>query len=681
MRIASLLHAREESSSGEVHLEFHGLTSSNGVTSVPSTPSDSRSRKRKHKVYIHSSPFQRCIQTSVGIGAGLAQYQGMAAGRARSDSRTRTTKDSTSSPRLHAVDTSAASLVARSHLRKSLKDQPTQAKPTLRIDAYLGEWLSPDYFDLITPPPNSIMMVAGAKADLLRRGEDLDSYALSPGLANKASQGSLWSSNRGPDSSATSTPDGPLDMKALAQALPGRDRALSYSSGRVSPFGRPVMSRAISGEAQLPIGYTPPTPGYAISPVEPIPKGYVAHARDACVDVDYSWDSMREPLMWGDGGEYGEEWSAMHKRFRKGLCNLINWYGDHPHGNVPDEHEAVPAADDNEAEEVVVVVLVTHGAGCNALIGALTEQPVLIDVGMASMTMAVRREHAAANGHSKGPILPSIHDDTQDTGHTGQRGSMSSLSINTGLSDVYEVTMTASSEHLRPGSDPSRPATPVASSPSLAATKTVPDARRRSTLMSHSAAGSPLEPNWSITEHPRGNTSTALGSIRRLSTQNIQPTRSGSVSSVASMTGLWTPSTPPLNESGKDDDTPVGDKKDSPGRDMLLDSRGSPQPPADNKLGISYVPDGNGNTLDVDRTPRRSLTEDASTVPRISTTMASPRREREEADSVPDLPRVPAQVPMNLNRTLSQKGLWGSAPSGAQVRDRGPKRRWTLQQE
>jgi hypothetical protein len=42
-------------------------------------------------------------------------------------------------------------------------------KSTIRVDAFLGEWLSPDYFESITPPPSSIMMVASAKADLLRR--------------------------------------------------------------------------------------------------------------------------------------------------------------------------------------------------------------------------------------------------------------------------------------------------------------------------------------------------------------------------------------------------------------------------------------------------------------------------------------------------------------------------------
>jgi len=455
-----------------------------------------------------------------------------------------------------------------------------------------------------------------------------------------------------------------------------------------------LATRAVSGEIPSAIGYTPPTPGYAISPVEPIPKGYVAHARDACVDTDFQWDSMREPLLWGDGGIFGEEWSAMHKRFRKGLMSLVDWYDKHPHGNEPDDHEAVPAANgsssDHDDDEENVIVLLTHGAGCNALVGALTEQPVLIDFGMASMTMAARRDDSNAKDEAFSKALSLFRDSSTspDMSDPARRGSMAGMSINTGLSDLYELKITASLEHLRPGSDPSRPNTPIASSPNPASSKTNPDSRRRSTLASHSAAGSPLDTTWSISEHPRNNTSTALGSIRRLSTQNPQPMRSGSVSSVASMTGLWTPSTPPLAEGGKEDDdnkTPVADKRDSPVREVLTYNN----PPADNKLGISYVPDrsvslGTPGSAEISSPARSaSTTEDPNAIPRISHTMASPRRGDESGDEVSDLPSrgVSAQVPMGLNRTLSQKGLWGSTPSGAQERTPGPKRRWTLLQE
>ncbi|TKX24774.1 hypothetical protein C1H76_2949 [Elsinoe australis] len=682
LRIASLLQAREESATGEIPVEPHELTTANGGHDSIAPEVKPPSRKRKHKVFVHSSPFQRCVQTGIGISAGISQYQGIVAGRAQSESRPRSSREFQPSPRLHAVDATAASVAARSNLLKSLKDQPKQSKTTLRIDACLGEWLSPDYFDLITPPPNSTMMVAGAKADLLRRGEELNSYsyAVSPTLSvpNKGGQGNLWSSGRAPDpTSAPHVADGPLDMKSLSQTLPGRDRTMSYSSGRVSPFGRPVMQRSISSEILNSVGYTPPTPNYAVSPVEPIPRGYVAHARDACVDVDYQWDSMRAPLLWGDGGDYGEEWSAMHKRFRKGLNHLIDWYGEHGSSGLPDEHEAVPGVDGDhdthDAEEEIVVVLVTHGAGCNALIGALTEQPVLIDVGMASLTMAVRKDKPV-NGHGDhhDSVIPQFGSPTSSpkTDRIARRNG----SISTGLSQKYDMKIVASSEHLRPGYDATRPTTPTPSSPSLAASKTVPESRRRSTLLSHAAAGSPLEPTWTISEQgPRpSNMSTALGSIRRLSTQNVgPPQRSGSVSSVASATGLWMPSTPPLPEHRRDKEPPA-ERKQSPDRDPL-DLSGAP---ADNKLGISYVPD---TKLGAPLTPTRSKTEDPTTIPRISMTSDTPSRELR--DSVSELPQVSQQVPANLGRKLSQKGLWGSAPSGNYERDRTPKRRWTLQQD
>lgn len=41
-----------------------------------------------------------------------------------------------------------------------------RTKPCMRIDAFLGEWLSPSYFEDITHPPDSLMMLAAAKATL-----------------------------------------------------------------------------------------------------------------------------------------------------------------------------------------------------------------------------------------------------------------------------------------------------------------------------------------------------------------------------------------------------------------------------------------------------------------------------------------------------------------------------------
>ncbi|KAF2864292.1 hypothetical protein K470DRAFT_194469, partial [Piedraia hortae CBS 480.64] len=259
-----------------------------------------------YQILIHSSPYTRCIETSVGIASGL--------------------------------------ISSRRH--------PHSKKATLRVDEFLGEWLNPVYYEHITPPPPSHMMLAAAKATLLRN-ETIDEYIPSV-TAARSSSSRLWTR-----SASTSTTTG---------------------SGTIAPL---VRSRSITATADLPPStesilrpdgdhYIAPVPQYAISVTGPIPKGYFTHARERCVDVDMAWNSSREPLDWGDGGQYGESWASMQRRFRRGLAKLVQYYSE-------------------EAIQPTVVILVTHGAGCNALIGALTGQPVLVDVGMGSLTLAERK--------------------------------------------------------------------------------------------------------------------------------------------------------------------------------------------------------------------------------------------------------------------------------------------------
>ncbi|RKF77935.1 hypothetical protein GcM1_215035 [Golovinomyces cichoracearum] len=439
-RIANILHNRENveensnSNAGFFGTKYRG--------------------KRRHKFVIHTSPFQRCIQTSIAISAGIAQNL----------------HHHHSSPSKHGIDpyenkhmifslmqhtvmgstglTSIPEPAAASEKTK-LVEQPQQIKrSTIRVDAFLGEWLTPDYFEFITPPPSSVMMVASAKSDLLRR-EDYslltqtkDSKANRPfpgGWGNSVASGNLR------DSLEKKDEEGPLSsMSCLNTALPhrepknNRERTSSLiSSGSHGSRHRGTGQQVDTPGAQDAHGvYQPPVPSYAISHSDPIPAGYVSHARDACIEVDYQWDSMREPHNWGKGGEYGEEWSSMHKRFRAGLQNLVLWYQksdglskninrnrSNSLGIISPEVEA-----DNEDTDLVVI-LVTHGAGCNALIGALTNQPVLLDVGMASLTMAVQK-----------PTLTSLE----------TSGSHSFTSeYNLSLSEYYDVKLIANSEHLR----------------------------------------------------------------------------------------------------------------------------------------------------------------------------------------------------------------------------------------
>lgn len=666
-----------------------------------SSGGSSKSRKRKHKVFIHSSPFQRCVQTSIGISAGLAQFKGSSTSttsatstRPRSDSKAKSARDlHSASPRLLATDLGKQSALepiieprdlSREVLTPRRPHPDEHSKTTLRVDAFLGEWLSPDYFDSITPPPNSTLMVAGAKADLLRGGETL--HASDKSSTPKSSSGNLWGA------ASSDNTDGPLDnFKSMSHALPRRDRTNSYSgasgsssNGSSSPLRTQATHVANATKAEQDSVYIAPQPTYAISPAEPIPKGYVAHARDACVTIDYQWDSMREPLLWGNGGEYGEEWSAMHKRFRRGFHDMVDWYDQHDIREDHDNYEALAEAkrdkEDDDEDTDIVVVMVTHGAGCNALIGALTDQPVLLDVGMASLTMAVRKEdRLLPNGKPSSPALEQRSESPRLDGAQGRRGS-----INLGMSLIYDMKMVASADHLRPGVDPSRLPAPIVGS-TMSAAQTVPDSRRRlASLSSHAAAGSPSDAAWNVGELARHHSmSSALGSIRRGSAAHVQPLRNGSVSALPrgsittaelpraeSPSGLWSPSTPPLPEK-EFEQVP----KDRTSHELPRDSTISPPDSRPNSSDKFKA----GSTNHVHFAPSA---QDLATSAHPNPTTQIPATDGaaiETSDSVSALPRAP---PSALGRTLSQKGLWGSAPKGGDIlRERGPKRRWTLQQE
>lgn len=405
-------------------------------------------------------------------------------------------------------------------------------KSIVRVDAFLGEWLSPDYFEQITPPPSSIMMVAGAKADLLRR-EDYSSLTQITNNTPSANVGfpGGWGS---PIVAPKKDDDEPplSSLSSLAQALPRRDRTSSLSSmgsnGSRHRARSPGNLPALSTEHGV---YQPPVPNYSISSSDQIPPGYVAHARDACVNVDYQWDSMREPLCWGNGGEYGEEWSSMHKRFRRGLQKTIDWYkeSDDP-GKLMTKTPSTPThlGDPSELDEDtdLVIILVTHGAGCNALIGALTNQPVLLDVGMSSLTMAVRKPTPVNTPASTPGATPKAH----------SRAS----SRNITLSEQYDVKLIANTEHLRTSSTstPSGSRTP--------STSGIGPFRER--FGGDGAGfGNNNKPTRSIT------TSGNFGSIRRAASIATPGPRSY-VPSRQSSVGLWSASVAPEEDPTEPED-------------------------------------------------------------------------------------------------------------------------------
>ncbi|KAF2739653.1 hypothetical protein EJ04DRAFT_559571 [Polyplosphaeria fusca] len=673
LRIASLLDARANDESDDnpdlAHLDFSTL---DGDKKRPEGATGGTKRKRRHKVVIHSSPYLRCIQTSTAIAAGISQYQSPAAASKHAHFAEEKNGLRGKSPLArHAVSEAPAVQPVPGEdpgLQVFKKPLIGPEQILLRIDAFLGEWLSPDYFEDITPPPNSTMMVAGAKADLLRRGEYVE-VRHTPNIGKGHFPGGWVKSNgTSPASSRSGTMDGASfpSLGSLAQVLPHRERAssqgsLSSFSSRTSGKGASALATAHKVPSHI---YDPPLPSYAVSPSDPIPRGYAAHARDACIDVDFQWDSMRPPQEWGDGGEYGDEWSTMHKRFRRGLTGLIGWYKDHgpsvpetklsgftyrhhvPDAPVLNHNSSGPGSSmkvDDDDEELVVV-LVTHGAGCNALLGAISNQPVLLDIGLASLSMAVRRGQ---------PRKPSV---------TGMMGFRRPSLIDTGLSEEYELKQLATVDHLRPGVDPTKlsqpesPATTVAS-PSL-------EYRRR---FNSPATSSPLNSPFSIGE-PYRPVNSALGSMRRSSTSGSSSSRllgSNLNSSSSSTTGLWSNLRVPTPQEAN---TP--DSGHSPGLDML-NSFGTHKP----------------------RLPSLATDVSPNTHPAQPNSDTCQQNGDADAHENDDVPPLPSSLGLSSNpaataglwapkKAAGSTGLWGAPPSmvrkEVEGRERGMKRRWTV---
>ncbi len=504
---------------------------------------DGSAAGQKQQVIIHSSPFLRCIQTSIGISAGISQYESPgAAGRNRSRSPLPRTAQrgpfrtsSTDGKSLHLETIPEPS---DNSTTKNFDHHSRLKRQTLRIDAFLGEWMSPDYFESITPPPNSTMMVASAKADLLRRADSID--VTQNQLTARGNFPGGWARRSITEESTYSKDENSSRHtgNAAESSTSRRDRASSHGSLAVaSARSHRRWSTSAPTSIKFPDGggYVAPVPGYAISASDPIPLGYVAHARDACVNVDYQWDSVREPQNWGDGGEYGEEWSAMHRRFRRGVNNMVSWYKNPRAGGSAssDESSSDSKLDDGKS---VVLVLVTHGAGCNALIGALTNQPILMDVSIASLTMFARKDLAGeplqngSNGHSS------------SSGGPGSR-----FTGDLGLSELYEVKLLASTEHLQPRVNPARLPTNLSSQLGQSGS----DHRRRD---------SPVEPTGLPHERLHG-VSSALGSIRRSSSasRTIHTPVQRATTPSSSLSGLWSRETALSDTRSEDRSSPSDD--------------------------------------------------------------------------------------------------------------------------
>ncbi|KAK8010961.1 phosphoglycerate mutase [Apiospora arundinis] len=433
-RIASIIQDRE--------------TEEEAAAAINQTPR----KRRRYNVILHSSPFLRCVQTSIAISSGLALEPSSSPSRTPTGGQSPRTKptrvnqiSSFSNP---APSRTRPALPAETESNSTTQNPIHIKRSVLRLDPFLGEWASPDYFDHITPPPRSALMLASAKAELLRK-EDYNNYAHFNAKPVPSTPSALWNSPslRSPLATHAESADDNHTGSPGLDSLSKLDEALP-SPALKSPWGAPRRGSA----STIPVGYSAPTPPYAVSVTDPIPVGYVAHARDACVDVDYQWDSSRDNLAWGDGGILPEEWAAMHQRFRKGLKRLVEWYSTTdrpgemvtktscmvkmPKGNGAQSGCAIDEGDD-DVETENIVVLVSHGAGCNALVGGVTAQPVLADVAMSSLTVA-RRRPAYDDVNSIDPSALASLDDAFS------RRKMS-------IPDMYEMTLFANSDHLVPG--------------------------------------------------------------------------------------------------------------------------------------------------------------------------------------------------------------------------------------
>lgn len=525
-RIASLLHARDLASVDDVAGRRNSDT--DGLGGQPSTTSTHC--RRKQRLVIHTSPFLRCVQSSIAVAAGMAQYTGNLNKFEASNEATHTKPPralaSLSASQTRAQTLDAAELEERYDLPAASSPTPSTRpktaaghstptvpeipKPTLRVDAFLGEWLSPDYFEFITPPPSSNMMVAAAKAELLKSAEPIHGAKLDVPENHMPQSWAGWGQYL---AATTESPTSAFSMDELAENLPTTPGPSKHN---------------VPGTVSSLFGYAPPTPLYALRLSEPIPTGYVAHARDSCVNIDFQWDSMHPPQNWGDGGEHGEEWSAMHNRFRQGIRNMVDWYKTEDATFDPQKIESTRSLSSDDDDEVILIML-THGAGCNALIGALTNQPVLMDVGMASLTMAVHKNRYEGASPFRRPSL------APDSPSPSRRRRSS---IDVGLSTEYEMKLIASSEHLRAGADPLK--IPQLQASGLA---TIVEGGRRGSRHSPTSSGAatPID-----LHRPRNS---ALGSIRRSTVtsrssrsftgMSTASQRSASPVPIGSASGLW----------------------------------------------------------------------------------------------------------------------------------------------
>lgn len=601
VRIASLLQASEYTGTGPENQTGQPPVPDLPAQLQPSSAESESDLYDRYNVVIHTSPFLRCLQTSIAVGAGINQF--------RSGSEA---EDDLSAAPLPMIETTAS-----------------DPRTLLRVDAFLGEWLSPDYFDQITPPPASDRMVALAKAELLRRGDII----FTPREGTRALSGHFpggWGSQSDPPSPNENDEHRlqPLGSSAILGSSGPRQRANSDSlQNPTKPSG--VSKRLGRLYTDLPAiadsAYVPPTPSYAVSPSDPIPAGYVAHARDACTKVDYMWDSMRAPF-WGTGGDYGEEWSSMHDRVRNGFRQMVDWYRQPKNSPMELSRATSHGFTRKNRNAQTVLIIITHGADCNALISSIAGHSALLDINTASLTMAVRQDRLKSSTPNSDRLAnpPSRHEGPS-------------------VAQEYALQLVASTDHLRAGVNPSKLTSLLSpSAPPARSAPSVPTYRNRlgsrPSMMPGPLAIRPHSTSM-VTTTTTNTTSTSVSATTAVGSQPrtwLMAPRTSSPRRGPS--GLWSSITSPTGNEGEGNDD----------ADDLVPNFNDPRP-----------------------TSQDSATPDVPVPVPVAAPIATP------APVPADRSGWTKQLP---KRTSSQRGLWGSAAS-LEDREASARRRWTVAEQ
>ena len=439
MRIGSILHQFEQQKS-RTDSPTQDCTTRCYFHSEQSQIRD----KRSLNVVMHSSPYLRCTQTAIAVSSGIANaydelrradqpetirrdQEGIVEDKKRQEANS---ASSNSAPQLSI---GGPELNYKSTSPKLLSSNFKKHRIKLKLDAFLGEWLTVDYFEHMYASPNATYLLETAKIDLLRGTEDIadDSDDTICKIVIKETPPD-YNTSKNRKAIATKSPS--------EQGFQPQDHACSenYVRNNYDKCGIKV-STIFRTEFSLENGRDRASLDCdKLSKSESTPQGIIDQARRKYVKVDGQWDSMKEPLLWGDGGELGEDWGSMHQRLNTGLHCLLNWYMNkelHNQGAL----EATDSLSSEEHESDTVIIIVTHGAACNALIGAFTNQPIVVEVGTSSFTMFVRKEKVS-----------------EETLRCSITSRMELPQSRSNLSNIYNLKLLASTQHLQPDINPTK---------------------------------------------------------------------------------------------------------------------------------------------------------------------------------------------------------------------------------